>query len=129
MKGNSRFLFLSLHQPVTKKQIWNTKCQPKCFGFFAVWKEKRQPSLFSFQNCANNKRLWLGIKFYCCKTRSKKSAFQKRPNTKCCNYLSQWWVEFEIELTSLFTNTFRGFLSYLQKLTKSFSKFLLFTFS
>ena len=26
----------------------------------------------------------------------------------CCNYLSQWWVEFECQLTWLFTNIFRG---------------------
>ena len=40
---------------------------------------------------------------------------------QCCNYLSQWLVE--LELTWLFTNRFRGvcfFLSFLQKLTKSF---------
>ena len=44
----------------------------------------------------------------------------------CVYYLPQWWVEFKFELSWLFTNRFnQWFLSYLQKIAKSFPKFFL----
>ena len=45
------------------------------------------------------------------------------------NYVPQWWAEFHDELSWLFTFTDSKFLSYLQKIAKSFLKFLLFPFS
>ena len=54
------------------------------------------------------------------------------PTQKCMcdNYVSQWWVEFNNEMSWLFTKRFRAFfLSYFQKIDKSFLKSLLFPFS
>ena len=45
-------MFLTLHQPMTKNQIWNTNCV-----VFTFQKQLRQPCLVSFLNCDNNKKL------------------------------------------------------------------------
>ena len=41
----------------------------------------------------------------------------------CDNYVPQWWVEFDDELSWLFTNKIQSFLSCLQKIAKSSQKF------
>ena len=47
----------------------------------------------------------------------------------CDSYVPQWWAEFNDELSWLLSKRFRAsYLTYLQKIAKSFSKFLLFTF-
>ena len=64
---NKSVMFFSLDRLLTKKQMLNTKCQPKCFLVIAIWKEKMTtfPILISVWN--NNKdfgwHLVLSIRF------------------------------------------------------------------
>ena len=43
------FMFISLHQPVTKNKLPNTKCLLNFVVVVGIWKEKKPSSLFSFQ--------------------------------------------------------------------------------
>ena len=51
------------------------------------------------------------------------------PEIYCGNYAPQWWVELNDKLSWLFTKKIQSFLPYLQKIAKSFSKFLVFPLS
>ena len=50
-------MFFSLVQPMTKKQILNTKCQARFLVVITICKEKRQSGLFSFQNANTTQTL------------------------------------------------------------------------
>ena len=70
--------------------------------------------------------------FRCHELEKKNSKLNVKMNSEviCCNYLSQWWDQFEFELNRLFTNRFWRFYLFSRKyLTKSFLKFLLLSFS
>ena len=72
--------------------------------------------------------------FRCHELEKKNSKLNVKMNSEviCCNYLSQWWDEFEFDMTWLLIQIdFEDFISLAESmyLTKSFLKFLLLSFS